>query len=225
MMPDEPQAHSEHAAALAALSMYDDAQVAYARALALNPLEVDALLGAAHLYAVSLPSSRQRDELAAVYAEKGLSLPQVRANKHLRAQFALISAMALNDLGQAKDALERANLVLQLEPSETEASYERAVALFELCHSPRCSATRSTGRTPTITWACSSSESTAARPRSGILPWLESWRPTSSGRRSCFPRKNSAPRSPGPSTSFRLTCSEISEAFRSRWKICRAPPT
>jgi len=133
MMPDEPQAHSEHAAALAALSMYDDAQVAYARALALNPLEVDALLGAAHLYAVSLPSSRQRDELAAVYAEKGLSLPQVRANKHLRAQFALISAMALNDLGQAKDALERANLVLQLEPSETEASYERAVALFELC--------------------------------------------------------------------------------------------
>jgi len=61
MMPDEPQAHSEHAAALAALSMYDDAQVAYARALALNPLEVDALLGAAHLYAVSLPSSRQRD--------------------------------------------------------------------------------------------------------------------------------------------------------------------
>src|SRR5262249_5090961 len=41
MMPDEPQAHSEHAAALAALSMYEEAQVAYARALALNPLEVD----------------------------------------------------------------------------------------------------------------------------------------------------------------------------------------
>ena len=133
MMPDEPQAHSEHAAALAALSMYEEAQVAYARALALNPLEVDALLGAAHLYAVSLPSSRQRDELASVYAEKGLSLPQVRANKHLRAQFALISAMALNDLGQARDALEHANLVLELEPGETEASFERAVALFELC--------------------------------------------------------------------------------------------
>ena len=133
MMPDEAQAHSEHAAALAALSMYDEAQVAYARALALNPLEMDALLGAAHLYAVSLPSSRERDELASIYAEKGLSLPEVRADKHLRAQFALISAMALNDLGQARDALERANQVLESEPGNTEASYERGVALFELC--------------------------------------------------------------------------------------------
>lgn len=133
MMPDEAQAHSEHAAALAALSMYDEAQVAYARALALNPVEVDALLGAAHLYAVSLPSSRERDELASVYAEKGLSLPEVRTDKHVRAQFALISAMALNDLGQARDALERANQVLESEPDNVEASYERAVALFELC--------------------------------------------------------------------------------------------
>ncbi len=72
VMPNEPQAHSEHAAALAALAMYDEARVAYARALALNPNEPDALLGAAHLYAVSLPSSRDRDELASIYAEKGL---------------------------------------------------------------------------------------------------------------------------------------------------------
>ncbi len=133
VMPDEPQAHSEHAAALAALGMYDEARLAYDHALALNPNEVDALLGVAHLYAVSLPSNRERDELAAVYSEKGLALPEVRSDKKLRAHFALLSAMAFNDLGQARDALERANQVLEIEPSNDEASYERAVALFELC--------------------------------------------------------------------------------------------
>jgi tetratricopeptide (TPR) repeat protein len=133
VMPDEPQAHSEHGAALAALGMYDEARLAYAHALALNPNEVDALLGAAHLYAVSLPSSRERDELAHVYAEKGLELTEVKSDKKLRGQFALLSAIAFNDLGQARDALERANLVLELEPGNAEASYERAVALFELC--------------------------------------------------------------------------------------------
>jgi len=133
VMPDEPQAHSEHAAALAALGMYDEARVAYSRALALNPNEVDALLGAAHLYAVSLPSTRERDELASVYAEKGLELPEVRSNKKLRSQFALLSAMAFNDLGQARDALERAAQVLEIDPGNTDAGYERAVALFELC--------------------------------------------------------------------------------------------
>ena len=133
VMPNEPQAHSEHAAALAALAMYDEARVAYARALALNPNEADALLGAAHLYAVSLPSSRDRDELASIYAEKGLELSEVRSNAKLRAQFALISAMAFNDLGQARDALERADAVLTIEPGNPDAHYERSVALFELC--------------------------------------------------------------------------------------------
>jgi tetratricopeptide (TPR) repeat protein len=133
VMPDEPQAHSEHAAALAAMGMYDEARIAYSRALALNPNEVDALLGAAHLYAVSLSSNRDRDELASVYAEKGLELPEVRSNKKLRAQFALLSAMAFNDLGQARDALERADQVLEIEPGNQQANYERALALFELC--------------------------------------------------------------------------------------------
>jgi tetratricopeptide (TPR) repeat protein len=133
VMPHEPQAHSEHAAALAALGMYDEARVAYSRALALNPNEVDALLGAAHLYAVTLPSNRDRDELASLYAEKGLELAEVRTNAKLRAQFALLSAMAFNDLGRARDALERADGVLTIEPGNSEAHYERSVALFELC--------------------------------------------------------------------------------------------
>lgn len=133
LMPDEPQAHSEKGAALAAVGLLEDAQMAYARALALNPNDVDALLGAAHLYAVSLPSSRERDELAAVYAERGLELVEVRGNRKLKAQFALLSSMAFNDLGQAKNALERAEQVLQVDRENAEARYERAVALFELC--------------------------------------------------------------------------------------------
>jgi tetratricopeptide (TPR) repeat protein len=133
LMPEQPQAHSERAAALAALGRLDDAQLAYALALGLNPNDVDSLLGAAHLYAVTLPSNRERDELARVYTERGLSLPEVRANRKLRAQFALLSAMALNDLGQAKEALDRADYVLSSEPESAEARYERAVALFELC--------------------------------------------------------------------------------------------
>ena len=133
LMGDDPQAHSEHAAALSALGRFEEAQLAYARALALDPDHLDALLGAAHLYGVSLPSSRERDELASLYSERGLSLSQDQSDGKLTAQFALLSAMAFNDLGQAKDALDRGDEVLKIEPNNGEAKYERAVALFELC--------------------------------------------------------------------------------------------
>ncbi len=131
--PDLPQAHSEKGAALSALGRFPEAQLAYARALAIQPNHLDALLGAAHLYAVSMPSSRENDELASAYAERGLALAQGQKDKPLIAQFALVSAMAFNDLGQARDALSRADEVLRLQAADQEASYERAVALFELC--------------------------------------------------------------------------------------------
>ncbi|MGQ0504124.1 MAG: metallopeptidase family protein [Myxococcaceae bacterium] len=131
--PEDPQAHSERAAALSALARFEEAQLAYARALAADPEHLDALLGAAHLYGVSLPSTRERDELASLYAEKGLALSESQGDHKLVAQFGLLSAMAFNDLGQAKDALERAEATLKLESKNAEARYERAVALFELC--------------------------------------------------------------------------------------------
>lgn len=131
--PDNAQAHSERGAALSALGRYDEAQLAYARALAIDPDQLDALLGAAHLYAVSMPSSRELDELGATYSERGLSLAQQQKDKQLVQEFALLSAMAFNDLGQSQDAVDRADVVLQLDPKNREALYERAVALFELC--------------------------------------------------------------------------------------------
>lgn len=133
LAPDDPQGHSERGAALAALGRFDEAQVAYARALALDPDHLDSLLGAAHLFGVSLTSTRERDELASVYAERGLALAQEQHDDELVAQFALLSAMAFNDLGQAKEAVDRADLTLAKKPGEPEARYERAVALFELC--------------------------------------------------------------------------------------------
>ncbi|HZA14874.1 MAG TPA: metallopeptidase family protein [Myxococcaceae bacterium] len=131
--PDLPQAYSEKGAALAALGRIDEAALAYARALALAPEHPDALLGAAHLYAVSFPSSREHDELAAVYAERGAAGARAENDRSLLAQFSLIGAMALNDLGRGLEALSRAEEVLRLDRGNREAAYERAVALFELC--------------------------------------------------------------------------------------------
>src|SRR5262249_45421487 len=124
LSPDDPQAHSERGAALAALGQFEDAQLAYSRALAINPDHLDALLGAAHLYAVRLPSSRERDELAAAYSERGLGLAQVQADAEMAGAFALLSAMAFNDLGESQLALDRAELVLQAEPDNSDARYE-----------------------------------------------------------------------------------------------------
>ncbi|HVP59488.1 MAG TPA: metallopeptidase family protein [Myxococcaceae bacterium] len=131
--PDEPDAHSERGAALSALGRFDEAKLAYARALALDPEHLDSLLGAAHLYGVSLPSSRDNDELAFVYAERGRQLAREGGDGELAAQFALLGAMAANDLGEAQVALERSEEAAEERGSDADVAYERAVALFELC--------------------------------------------------------------------------------------------
>ncbi|RKH09278.1 tetratricopeptide repeat protein [Corallococcus sp. CA053C] len=129
--PDLAAAHAERGAALASLDREAEAQLAFARALAIDPGDPDALLGAAHLYAVQLSSTRERDELGALYAERGLSQPSTPPE--LVPALALVAAMAFNDLGQADQALERAAIVLAREPANPEAKYEKALALFELC--------------------------------------------------------------------------------------------
>lgn len=131
--PDDPAAHSERAAALSALGRFDEARLAYARALALDPDHLDALLGAAHLYGVSLPSTRESDELALLYSERGRQLAGEGDDDELTAEFALLSAMAANDLGQATLALERAEEAGRVLEGDADVAYERAVALFELC--------------------------------------------------------------------------------------------
>ncbi|HYO59490.1 metallopeptidase family protein [Archangium sp.] len=129
--PDSAAAHSARGDALAALNRIAEAQVAYARALAIDPGQPDALLGAAHFYAVQLPSNREHDELGILYAERGLS--QADLAPELLPRFALVAAMALNDLGRASEALQHAQLVLARAPDNHEAAYEKALAFFELC--------------------------------------------------------------------------------------------
>jgi predicted Zn-dependent protease with MMP-like domain/Flp pilus assembly protein TadD len=131
--PDEPDAHSERGAALSALGRFDEAKLAYARALALEPEHLDSLLGAAHLYGVSLPSNRDNDELAFVYAERGRQLAREAGDGELASQFALLGAMAANDLGEAQVALERSEEAAEERGADADVAYERAVALFELC--------------------------------------------------------------------------------------------
>lgn len=132
LSPGDVIAHTERANALAQLNRNDEAVLAYARALALDPDSLDALVGAAHFYAVLMPSTRELDELGSTYAERGFELSSGR-DQAFAVSFARISAMAFNDLGQPHDALERADWVLAREKHDPEALYERAVALFELC--------------------------------------------------------------------------------------------
>ncbi len=128
--------HTERGLALSGLGRFEESKQAFARALAIDPDSLDALLGAAHLYGLTLPSSREVDELASLYAERGLSLARADHDEAMVISFGRLSAMVFNDLGQATDALERAEAVLKKEPTDADSRYEAAVAYFELCRFP-----------------------------------------------------------------------------------------
>jgi tetratricopeptide (TPR) repeat protein len=133
LSPNDVLAHTERANSLSALNRADEARPAYARALAIDPESLDALLGAAHFYAVALPSSRENDELGVDYAEKGFELATTAREEDTALELARIAAMGHNDLGESSEALDRADWVLSKLPKDRGAAYERAVALFELC--------------------------------------------------------------------------------------------
>jgi tetratricopeptide (TPR) repeat protein len=134
--PGDVLAHSERGHALTALGRLDEAKLAIARALAVDPESPDALLGGAHLYSVALPSSREHDELGVAYAERGFELAAQDRDAAMGVRFARLAAMAFNDLGQSIEALDRAEWVLERVARDPEATYERAFALFELCRFP-----------------------------------------------------------------------------------------
>lgn len=144
IMPSEPLAHVERGRALVALERFDEAKLAYARALAQEPDSLEALLGAAHLYAVVLPSTREVDELGVLYAMRGFAIASEgdselvpsglnNPNADLAIELGRVSAMALNDVGRSQEAIDQANWVLARVKDDPEASFERAVGLFERC--------------------------------------------------------------------------------------------
>jgi tetratricopeptide (TPR) repeat protein len=154
LAPDDPLAHAERGRALVALGHDDDAKLAYARALALDPESIPALLGAAQLYAVALPSSREHDELGVLYAERGFELALLPAGElssvgalavdpsagAIAVELARVAAIALNDVGRNAEAIEKAEWVLDRIKGDPEAAFERAIGLFERCQFPEARA-------------------------------------------------------------------------------------
>lgn len=144
------------AAALAELDRTDEARIAYAQALALDPDDPETLLGAAELYATRL-SGRPAIALGREYALRGAraALQRHRARRELAARLLLTAAMAENDLGESRDALAHAERALQLGADVADGNYERGVALYELCRfiDARAALRRVLAEEPDDAWA------------------------------------------------------------------------
>jgi predicted Zn-dependent protease with MMP-like domain len=124
----------ERAQALADLDRTAESRAAIARALAADPDDVATLLVAAELHVVrygdrdSLEAGR---DLALRGAARAITGPPA-GRTHAR-RLLLLAGMAENDLGRNRQALVHLDRVLAADPRDTDALYERGVALFELC--------------------------------------------------------------------------------------------
>lgn len=121
--------------ALVSLGRIDDARLAFARALAIEPDRPEVLLDAAELHVRRMSGTREALELGLEYATRGAraALRAPRRDRDLAARLELVAAMAENDLGRSQLALARLDRVLEARPRDPDAVYERGVALFELC--------------------------------------------------------------------------------------------
>jgi tetratricopeptide (TPR) repeat protein len=130
--PRSVEAHHNRAIALMRLDRSDEARDALALALALSPDDVETLEAAADLNINQLTPSADRSALGLEYARRG-SHRAPRRDRERLGRLALLEGQALIDLGRAGEALRRIDAALAVAPKLTAASYERGVALFELC--------------------------------------------------------------------------------------------
>jgi Flp pilus assembly protein TadD len=123
------------ATALTALGRLEEAKVAFARALAVDPHDPETLHGAADLYVARLSGEREGLLIGLEYALRGARLASEppRRDEDLAARLLLLAAMAENDLGDSPAALRHADQALRARPSDANLHYERGVALYELC--------------------------------------------------------------------------------------------
>jgi tetratricopeptide (TPR) repeat protein len=121
------------AGALAALGRLEDARLAWSRALAVDPNDATALLGTAELHVRRLGRARDALEAGLEYALRGARTAQARKDPALAARLALVAGMAENDLGRSHLALPHLERAAAAMPDDADATYERGVALFELC--------------------------------------------------------------------------------------------
>ena len=132
--PRERAPLRERALALADLDREADARAALARVLAADPDDPQTLLVAADLHVTrfgdrdSLEAGR---DLALRGAARALSGPQ--SDPSLAPRLLVLAGMAENDLGRSREALDHLDRALAADARDTDALYERGVALFELC--------------------------------------------------------------------------------------------
>ncbi|HEX9243090.1 MAG TPA: metallopeptidase family protein [Anaeromyxobacter sp.] len=118
--------------ALGALDRLDDARLAWSRALAVDPSDPEALLGAAELHVRRLGPARDALEAGLEYALRGARAPAARRDRILGARLELVAGMAENDLGRSHLALPHLDRAVAVLKEDADASYERGVALYEL---------------------------------------------------------------------------------------------
>jgi len=127
LAPDDVRGHIDRGVALEGLQQFEAARDAYARALAIDPEEPEALRASAD-YLVRRGTDDAL-EAAVLQARRGR---ERAAGAAAGAELAVIEAGALNGLGRSAEALSAAETALALDGDSVEAMAERGVALFEL---------------------------------------------------------------------------------------------
>ncbi len=133
VLPRLVRALAARAEALAALDRVDEARLAWSRALAVDPEDPQALLGAAELHVRRLAPARDALETGLEYAARGARAARSRGDRKLSARLELVSGMAENDLGRSHLALPHLDRAAAILTDDPDVIYERGVALFELC--------------------------------------------------------------------------------------------
>jgi Flp pilus assembly protein TadD/predicted Zn-dependent protease with MMP-like domain len=133
--PRSVEALAARADALSALERLPEAQLAYARALAVDPENPVALYGAADLYVRRLAGERDALETGLEYALRGAraALRPPRRDRELAGELQLLAGIAENDLGRNREALAHLDRAQAVLAEDADVAYERGVALFELC--------------------------------------------------------------------------------------------
>jgi predicted Zn-dependent protease with MMP-like domain len=124
------------AAALAELGRLDEARDAYDRALAEGSNDLEVLLGAADLHVNALQQDepdREALERGLDLARRGRRLARRAGDAPLAAELAWLEGAALNQLGHAREALERLSEAEEGLPDSVDVLLEQGIARYELC--------------------------------------------------------------------------------------------
>lgn len=131
--PRNAAGHVRRAAALMAMERFEEALQAYEDALSRDRKNPDALLGAADLLIGTPGGEPDAIGRGLAFSERGTRLARKAGDERLAAEFLLLEGVALSELGNFREALDRLDAALPVLGEDREALVERGVVLFELC--------------------------------------------------------------------------------------------